>query len=54
MTREDIIRTAGIANSGDLTRRLEELESCGFIRCYRPFENKKKNAVYQLIDAFTH
>ena len=53
MTREDIISAAGVANSGDLTRRLEELESSGFIRCYRPFENKKKNAVYQLIDAFT-
>ena len=53
MTREDIIHAAGVSNSGDLTRRLEELESCGFIRSYTSFVNKKKNKVYQLVDAFT-
>ncbi len=53
MTREEIIEAAGLSNSGDLTRRLEELESCGFIRSYRPFGRKKRNTIYQLIDAFT-
>lgn len=53
MTREEIIEKAGIPNSGDLTVKLEELESCGFIRKYYSYGMKKKNAVYQLIDNFT-
>lgn len=36
-----------------MTSKLEELESCGFIRKYYAFGMKKKNAVYQLIDCFT-
>lgn len=53
MTREELIAASGIPNSGDLTVKLEELESCGFIRRYYAFGMKKKNAVYQLIDCFT-
>ncbi len=53
MTREEIIEGSGLINSGDLTVKLEELESCGFIRKYYSFGMKKKNAVYQLIDNFT-
>ena len=44
MTREDIIADTGIPNSGALTAKLEELESCGFIRKYTAFGQKKKNA----------
>ncbi|SHI68084.1 AAA family ATPase [Pseudobutyrivibrio xylanivorans] len=53
MTREEIIKAAKLRNSGELTKKLEELESCGFIRKYYAFGMKKKNAVYQLIDNFT-
>ena len=53
MTREELIEASGISNSGDLTMKLEELESCGFIRRYYAFGMKKKNAVYQLMDCFT-
>lgn len=53
MTREELIKTTGLTNSGDLTTRLDELESCGFIRKYQAFGMKKKNSVYQLIDFFT-
>lgn len=53
MTREELIQASGIPNSGDLTLKLEELESCGFIRKYYAFGMKKKNAVYQLMDCFT-
>lgn len=53
MTREGIINAAKISNSGDLTTKLEELESCGFIRKYYAFGMKKKNAIYQLMDCFT-
>ena len=53
MTRDELIETTGMANSGGLTDKLEELESCGFIRKYYSFGMKKKNAVYQLVDFFT-
>lgn len=53
MTREEIINAAKISNSGDLTTKLEELESCGFIRKYYAFGMKKKNAIYQLMDCLT-
>ena len=53
MTREEIISSAQIINSGDLSAKLEELESCGFIRKYNSFGTKKKNAIFQLIDNFT-
>ena len=53
MTREEIIDAAGLTNSGGLTVKLEELESCGFIRKYYAFGMKKKNSVYQLIDFFS-
>lgn len=53
MTREELIAATGLTNSGDLTKKLEELESCGFIRKYPAFGKKKKDAVYQLMDPFT-
>ena len=53
MTREELIAASGIPNSGELTKKLEELESCGFIRKYTAFGMKKKNTVYQLVDFFT-
>lgn len=53
MTREEIISQSGIINSGDLTKKLEELESCGFIRKFNSYGRKKKSAVYQLIDFYT-
>jgi len=53
MTRQEIIEKAKLTNSGALTRQLEELELCGFIRKYVEYGKKKKDSVYQLIDAFT-
>ena len=53
MTREELIAAADAVNSGSLTEKLNELESCGFIRKYYSFGMKKKNAIYQLIDFFT-
>ena len=53
MTREEIVVLSGLGNTGDLSTKLEELESCGFIRKYYAYGMKKKNAIYQLIDCFT-
>lgn len=53
MTREELLQATGMADSGNFTVRLEELESCGFIRRYRRYGMKERNAVYQLRDNFT-
>ena len=53
ITRDDICKKTGIASSGELTRKLKELENCGFIRKYVPFGSESKNALYQLIDNYT-
>jgi len=53
MVREDIVKVSGIENSGALTKVLEELVACVFVRKYVPFGRKKKNSVFQLIDNFT-
>lgn len=53
ITRNELARDAGLAASGNLTKKLSELENCGFIRKYTPFGSKKKGTVYQLIDSFT-
>ena len=53
MTREELLEATHLADSGNLSVRLEELESCGFLRKYRQYGNKERNAVYQLVDNFT-
>ena len=53
ISREEICNKAGIAGSGDLSKKLIELENCGFIRKYIPFGYKQKNCLYQLIDNYT-
>ncbi len=52
LTREDIIKESKLNNSGDLTTKLEELESCSFIRKYNCFGMKAKGSLYQIIDPF--
>ena len=52
MTREELSKAAGIASSGLLSKLLEALEQCGFIRKYNVL-GRKKQAVYQLIDCFS-
>ena len=53
MTREELLKATHSADSGNFTMRLEELENCGFLRKYRQYGMKERNAVYQLIDNFT-
>lgn len=53
MTRYELITVLGITSTGKLSEVLETLESSGFIRSYRSYGAKKKNAIYQLIDPFT-
>ncbi|MBO5817998.1 MAG: AAA family ATPase [Paludibacteraceae bacterium] len=53
MTREEIIAATDKYSNGALSKVLDELEYCGFIRKYNGFDKKSKQAIYQLIDNYT-
>lgn len=53
MTRDEISKAAKVSNSGTLTKYLQELEQCGFIRKYVLPGRKAKGAIFQLMDNFT-
>ncbi len=53
LTRDEIISNTKLINSGALSMKLDELESCGFIRKYNCFGMKTKETLYQIIDNFT-
>lgn len=53
ITRDEICHRTGIASSGELSKKLKELENCGFIRKYTPYGYKEKNCLYQLVDNYT-
>lgn len=53
MTRDELIAAATLATGGKLSKYLDDLENCGFIRRYQAIGAKTKNSVFQLIDNFT-
>jgi AAA+ ATPase superfamily predicted ATPase len=53
MTRGEIVRETGLAANGNMSKKLEELESCVFIRRYHEFGKKNMGAIIQLIDNYT-
>ena len=53
MTRGEISQATGLAANGNLSKKLEELESCGFVRRYHEFGKKNMGAIIQLIDNYT-
>lgn len=53
LTRDEIIEGVGKVSGGDITRYLNELEECGFIRCYHVAGAKSRGSLYQLIDNFS-
>jgi hypothetical protein len=53
LTREEIVKHTKFADGGSITRMLEELEQCGFVRSYAAFEKKQKDKIFQLIDFFS-
>lgn len=53
LTREELIAETRLDNCGALTKVLDELESCGFIRAYTAPGRKCKGSVFQLIDNFS-
>ena len=53
LTRDEIAQKSKLSKNGYLSMRLNDLESCGFIRQYHPFGKKENKSVYQLTDNFT-
>ena len=53
LTREEIINMSEFSDGGSLSKMLEELELCDFIRSYNAFEKKSKERLYQLIDFYS-
>lgn len=53
LMRNEIIQLSGQKNGGGLSRVLKELEESSFIRKYRSFGKKQKDALYQLVDPFS-
>ena len=52
MSRSELTKIKSIGGGDGLTRALEELEQCGFIRKYRNYRTKKNESLYQIIDPF--
>lgn len=53
MTREELKENGKLSANGNLTKILEDLEYCGFIRRYSNLGNTSHRSVYQLIDSYT-
>lgn len=52
LTRENIAASPKIENDGTLTKILEELDECGFVRRFHKIGQEKKESLYQIIDNF--
>ena len=52
-TRNELLESRKTVEGKDLTKCLEELEQCGFIRKYQNFTKKKQGCIYQLIDSLS-
>jgi AAA+ ATPase superfamily predicted ATPase len=53
LTRFDISKISKITSGGGLTKALQNLEYCGFIRKYHSLNKKTRNTLYQLIDSYS-
>lgn len=53
LSREELILHSGLANGGNFTRLLQELEENGFIRKYTPFGKKNRDSLFQLCDFYS-
>lgn len=53
LTRNELLKSKNIVQGKELTKCLEDLVQCGFIRAYQDFTKKKNGCYYQLIDSLT-
>lgn len=53
LTRAELLSTGRLMTGGDLSNVLEELTESGFVEKTEPFNRKKKEGLYRLIDGFS-
>lgn len=53
LTREEIIAKGHMESNGQLSRILEDLIECGFVRKYCHTDKKLRDALYQLVDCYS-
>lgn len=53
LTRDEIIAKGKLDSNGQLSRVLEDLIECGFVRKYCHTGRRVKDALYQLVDCYT-
>jgi AAA+ ATPase superfamily predicted ATPase len=53
LTRNELLATGGLVTGGGLTAVLEELTESGFVEKTEPFDKKKKESLYRLVDEFS-
>ncbi|WP_298767960.1 hypothetical protein [uncultured Fibrobacter sp.] len=53
ITRNTLIKELSVESSGGVSKALDDLENCGFIRRYSPFGKKTKDELIQLVDFYT-
>ncbi len=53
LTRQRLVELSKVAENGNTTKVLEELEQSGFINSYHPFGKKKKDMLFRLTDEYS-
>ena len=53
LTRTELMKMRGVPDGKSLTKCLEELEQCGFIRKYNDYRKENSGFIFQLTDSFT-
>lgn len=53
ITRNTLIKELSVESSGGVSKALDNLENCGFIRRYSPCGKKTKDELIQLVDFYT-
>ena len=53
IVRGELVKKSGLSDGGTFTRTLDDLLDSGFVAKYRPFNKKRKDAIYRLIDLYS-
>ena len=53
LTREEIIKAGELESNGQISRVMEDLIECGFVRKYCHNNKKIRDAIYQLVDCYS-
>jgi len=53
MSRYELLKKSKLPDGGTFTRTLNDLYESGFVSSYQPFNKKKKDTIYRLIDLYS-